>query len=92
MSDVIYVVFGVTGEYSDRSEWPVCWYESRPEAEAHAKAARRYALEIAASDDYDLRFKEGANPFDPHMRIYYTGTDYSVAEVSRGRMAAEVKP
>ena len=36
----IYIVRGPTGEYSDRSEWVVCAYPNKRDAEKHADLAK----------------------------------------------------
>lgn len=47
----VYVVFGSTGEYSDRSEWPVAVYPVKREAEAHVALADKRARELCVSAD-----------------------------------------
>jgi hypothetical protein len=81
VSETVYIVFAWTGEYSDRSEWLVCWYESESEARAHARAAK-------------LVGTTGPNPLDPKMQEDYAGrydSDYTVIAVPRGTMAATVE-
>ncbi len=73
----IYIVRGFCGEYSDRSEWTVCAYESREGAEAHALAAQAAGNSVESRTDRD-NFK---NPHDDYFRTDYTGTEYHVEEV-----------
>lgn len=75
----IYIVEGTTGEYSDRSEWPVAAYADESLAQQHAEAAKRWYEEHDCFErHYDEIFQ---NPFDPFMHINYTGTDWTVYEV-----------
>jgi osmotically-inducible protein OsmY len=75
----IYVVMGSTGEYSDRSEWPVVAFRDEEEARKRVENATRRAKELEATKPRDYRritehFKQ--NEFDPDMRNDYTGTAY----------------
>jgi hypothetical protein len=85
MSD-IWVVMGTTGEYSDRSEWPVKAFRDQEVAERFALAAKVRADEIEATRDAlqasgewnnaaDQALVE-TNELDPDMSMDYTGTDY----------------
>ncbi len=77
----VYVVFGYTGEYSDRSEWPVCAYLDGSLAEEHAKRAVEEALKIEGKrgSRYSMLSPlNGTNPYDPGMKMDYTGTWYDV--------------
>jgi hypothetical protein len=86
--NTIYVVIGSTGEYSDRSEWPVRAY--RNEAAAQAEVLR---LGEAASAFYAKWEPNGYGPerhkaedahratFDPSFRCDYTGTSYYLYSV-----------
>ncbi len=78
----IYVVSGSTGEYSDRSEWPVKAFASKEKAEELVAAATARAKQIEATrpSKYGLPAK-GLNEFDPEMWMDYTGTSYEMAEV-----------
>ncbi len=75
--NTIWVVFGTTGEYSDRDEWPVRAFYSKSNAERLVAAATARANEIFASEEY----QSGVNPYDPEMKMDYTGTTYYVVEV-----------
>jgi len=72
----IFVVEGQCGEYSDRMNWLVCWYDNEAAARDHAVAAKKEADRIKSSGD--------VNRFDPHYMWDYTGTDYTVIAVPRG--------
>lgn len=72
----IYVVMGQTGEYSDRSEWPVMAYTDKPSAEKHADDAMMEARRLKADQEYGAK-----NKYDPNMSMDYTGTDYYVMDV-----------
>ena len=79
----IYVVHGSTGEYSDRSEWFVIAYRDRARADKHADDATVWAKQNERAFMQCTPPPEGnpVNPFDPHMAMDYTGTDYYVDEV-----------
>jgi len=76
----VFIVYGTTGEYSDRSEWAVCAYPKREDADKHADQAKLWDHKNGrewASLPYDKREK---NPYDPEYTRDYTGTDYYVLE------------
>jgi hypothetical protein len=76
----IYIVYGTTGEYSDRSDWIVCAYENKKFAEDHVSKAMHRAMEISKKrmSLFDLAGEK--NEFDPGMKMDYTGTEYTVLE------------
>ena len=76
----IWIVEGTTGEYSDRTDWVVCAYKSKKKAEDHVFNAMRRGKEIEKSRESRYRVAEGANEFDPKMRMDYTGTEYYTVE------------
>lgn len=87
---MIYVVFGRTGEYSDRSEWLVAAYRSEFAAAQRVANAEQWAKENGLgfgeeSVGYESReaLEEGqvSNPYDAAMRCDYTGTRYYFAPV-----------
>lgn len=73
----IYVVFGSTGEYSDRSEWLVAAYVDEALAKCHVAAATKWYQD---NDCFSKRGDPGSNPFDPGMHVDYTGTHWFVQE------------
>jgi hypothetical protein len=81
MTKKIWVVRGTTGEYSDRSEWPVCAYKDEQKAKDHAEMATKRAKEIEATRKNRYPRCEGLNEFDPNMSIDYTGTEYFIEEM-----------
>ncbi len=97
----IYVIVGRTGEYSDMSEWPVCWRGSLAEAEAVIVELQRQAdayVEWKNSDEGTMEHhgSEGearrAAMLDPSFASDYTGTTYhvwAVCEDPREDVAAE---
>lgn len=82
---MMYLVIGTTGEYSDRSEWPVAVYWEQGKAAEHAARAKARVAEIVASPEWKAgRYCRGPKPenvWDPNWEHDYTGTDYTVAEV-----------
>ena len=82
--DVVFVVEGTCGEWSDRSDWIVCWYPTEAEAQDHAVKAKQRADEIQAKAKSMYHTPEAKNEYDPYCRWDYTGTDYTVIPVPRG--------
>jgi hypothetical protein len=82
----IYVVMGVTGEYSDRNEWPVCAFSDEKMAQERVEKATFRAAEIRIQKDagraaggnwYEAeKALLQTNEFDPDMEMDYTGTSY----------------
>ena len=84
--DVVHVVIGQTGEYSDRREWMVCGYVDEAMAQEHVRLASARAREIfTASNNYDLPYEARenlVNEYDPDAQsMDYTGTEYYIAAV-----------
>lgn len=92
----IYVIYGMTGEYSDRSEWAVGACLSRRSADALEKECTDFATQhqIHKSNerrgllDYDERIDlvsaiEAGTVVAPdrQIRVDYTGVDYCVGEL-----------
>lgn len=83
---MIYIVFGKTGEYSDRSEWLVAAYTEEADAKLHVEKATEYANAwhaFSKSDEFmDLEWvdrqdrEKAANPMDSAFSCDYTGTQY----------------
>ena len=84
MSETVYVVFGETGEYSDRSDWPVKAYLSQQVAQELVVKATARANELFAYHYRDYKVS-GVNEFDQNMRMDYTGTKYYICEVELER-------
>jgi hypothetical protein len=84
----VYIVMGTTGEYSDRSEWPVCGYQDKALATQHADQATLWIVRMRGPNgrmkdvdwEKDLSLR-GKSPWDKNIQIDYTGTDYYVIEV-----------
>ena len=87
----LFVVHGMTGEYSDRSEWNVGVFLTRAAAEAHEKLCTDWAIanglhRSQEKGGFPTDFSERSalsktNPHDPDMRCDYTGTDYCAVEL-----------
>lgn len=82
----IYVVMGTCGEYSDRTEWPVCAFVSEDLARELGEKATKRAAEVSAAHDaepYYVDEQEYAkkNEYDPGMNFNYTGTTYYLMPV-----------
>lgn len=76
----IYIVTGSTGEYSDRTDWFVCGYRDKAQAEVHVTLAQEWSNEKFRDDDRRCDWDEKC-PFDPNHQMQYTGTRYDVAEL-----------
>jgi hypothetical protein len=80
----IYVVMGSTGEYSDHEEWPVKAFTTRVAAEELVLNASNFAREALRKVNGATWFWEkmcGLNPYDPEMKLDYTGTYYGILEL-----------
>lgn len=91
MSDVIYLVTGGCGEYSDRREWTVCWYPTEAEAQRHVDVCVAQDAALSEDDKADLRWNDPAAfrakvSADPFYSTDYTGTHYTVKKVARGTL------
>jgi hypothetical protein len=87
----VFVLFGQTGEYSDRQEWLVAAYATEAAAQAavehHEAWLRERGLSSCDGDiSYDGRRDLVKPDWDPHLSVDYTGTRYYYA---RAPMAAE---
>lgn len=74
----IYVVMGTTGEYSDRTEWPVVAYTNESDARRHVELAGNEAKTIFATRKDRYSTDGIVNPFDPKMEMDYMGTEYFI--------------
>jgi len=73
----VYVVFGTTGEYSDRCEWPVVGYLDEGLAKAHVLLATSRAKEWETSRKSDFSdAPKGWSEYDKELSMDYTGTEY----------------
>lgn len=89
----LWVVYGTTGEYSDHSEWFVCWQPTQEMAEKMCTAFQEQADEFKAKFDKHERHSDAAigwraTMLDPWFHMYYTGTDYHVAPMHDDPRAA----
>jgi len=90
----VWIVFGSTGEYSDRREWPVRGFIDKARAEAFEFAATRWARDhskrlkghecddcYSAAKNFRQCGEDEKSPHDPDYSRDYTGTDYYTVEV-----------
>jgi hypothetical protein len=82
----IYLVQGNTGEYADYTEWCVCAFGDKEDADTFAEEANAWLREQGVHEDLDLIRDDAdkiarTSPFDDGCLAYYTGTSYSVVEV-----------
>jgi hypothetical protein len=79
MSKTIWVVYGTTGEYSDRSTWDIAAYPNEADAQAHADAATKFYCDERV---FELRHKtKPINPYDKNADCDYTGTEWGIYPV-----------
>ena len=86
---MVYMVVGWTGEYSDRTDWPVRAYLSEENAVRHRDAASVWAKEFfrVLGNGYYNRLAKAAMrtcPHDKDFTMTYTGTDYEIWEAPLG--------
>ncbi len=81
----IYTVMGTTGEYSDRSEWPVVAYTDKSRAEEHVvKATQHVENHIATCKKYyhGIGCQDTiTSPLDPSASADSNGTRYFLYDV-----------
>lgn len=89
----VYVVMGMTGEYSDRNEWPVVAFMDKAAAEARVTALDAWLREHRMHYDdnvrvpFEMRYADNDDgtrprtPLDPNFGVDYTGTKYFIHEV-----------
>jgi hypothetical protein len=91
----IYILYGQTGEYSDRTDWFVAAYMSKIEAVKHEKLCEAWCHKSGCSyrKNYGSRIErdllEGKNPYDPGMKVDYTGVQYCILPVPLFERAPE---
>lgn len=84
--DKVWIVMGSTGEYSDRTEWPVIAFSSEAAAKERI-AALDARMQQMPEDWREERGKFGTEikahmaPLDPGFSMDYTGTSYFFYEV-----------
>lgn len=76
---VVYLVSGETGEYSDRAEWPVAVFTDKDKANIFRNLCAEVVKGSEELDD-DAR-GELKSPYDPRLRVDYTGAGYHMQEV-----------
>ena len=85
----IYVVMGTTGEYSDRSEWPVVAFHTEKAANKRVKELADWAITKGVhtsqgGGDFNTRArvsKDCPGAGGEYFRIDYTGIDWYVMPV-----------
>jgi len=81
MTQILYVVMGRTGEYSDREEWPVLAFFNHAAAQDYVEKASGRARELESTRAGPYTPPPGVNEYDREMRMDYTGTSYYLLEV-----------
>lgn len=87
MAQTIYVVQGMTGEYSEHQEWLVKAFRSQLAAQDHVSKLSAWLMERGLSyqergtaPNYDVN--EETCPFDDAFKVDYTGTRYFISETT----------
>ena len=79
---LLFVVMGTTGEYSDRSEWPVAVVETKPQAEEFVAALTKQYQSLPGANQYhEHEARTAAMTLDPNFSEDYTGTTYFIYDV-----------
>lgn len=75
---MVYVVFGETGQYEDRIEWPVKVFKEKKKAEDFMERANEYAENIykAHQQKWGPRPIKFKSPFDPNLQMDRSGAHY----------------
>lgn len=87
MSQTLYVVMGTTGEYSDRSEWPVRAFATEAGADAFVSELdewlRVHRVHMDQRGELPNYHDRGllAPELDPKFECDYTGTSYWIMTV-----------
>lgn len=73
----VYVVIGMTGEYSDHTEWPVKSFLNEESAKNYVQLCQRESDKIEEEYNRTGKYKHNwGNCYDEHMQRDYTGTRY----------------
>lgn len=99
MPETVWLVWADRGDYSDRTEYAVCWFATKDEADAHAAALQERAAlwRRRFADDCELPYgelweKATAEVGDPGWSPS-DYTEYRAVELKRGKpIASEVQP
>lgn len=73
----LWIISAHTGEYSDSRDWNIAAYFDEEQAKRHVELATRRSQELQAQHKERYDIPDGANEYDPEMRIDYTGIDYT---------------
>jgi hypothetical protein len=83
-----FIVEGRTGEWDDYQDWPVAIFTDRGRAARFAKRANDWLREhgLHADNAHISHYRErreaaGASPYDPQLRVDYTGARYCTVSV-----------
>jgi hypothetical protein len=84
----IYLVSARRGDYSDRTEYPVCWFAREAEAKACAlhmeqKSAEWRSRAADSGSPWDVCEQAQKDIGDPQWN-YYDNTDYAAFALERG--------
>ncbi len=95
-TNVVYVLYGITGEHADKSTWRVCAYLDKDKAHARLDLLNQVLIRngVYSGDGFlDLEYwlsNESENAMaemkiitdgDPELRVDYTGSRYCIEEI-----------
>jgi hypothetical protein len=83
----VYVVMGQTGEYSDRTEWPVVAYHDEARAKEHATNAGRRAMTLISEHadnaaHWDCRACDEAEERNYYAKCWHALNEYDPQMIS----------
>jgi len=73
---MIYCVFGTTGEYSDREQWPVKALRTELAAQEFCLKAKDLCRKFDECNSLNDGRNKFNHPMDPNFQCTYTGTSY----------------
>ena len=85
----IYVVFGSCGEYSDHTEWPICYLNKEEDAKEYVRLCTEIGNKIRAETKEHFPYwtpEANPHPLDPYFRWDYSGFNYSYYLVRKGKL------
>lgn len=92
MAKTIWLVWATRGSYSDRTEYAVCWHDTKAQATAHAQklteASNEWRRRISYSDEpYGTMWDRAQADIGDEQWSPGDETDYQAFELKRGKPA-----
>lgn len=87
--DTIYLVTARRGDYSDRTEYAVCWFATEREAKECAErmetASNEWRSRMANLDEPWNLMEQAAKEIGDPQWNYFDSTDYAACALERGK-------